>query len=226
MCRAFKLQFVWLPARVDFRLTQGLPPLDASTLIKLRYALFGNYPYHFGIILMDPAIAVLVSAGLATTGWLYTARRARMLSRKQHTVNVMLQASFNKDFQDCISHIRPFILERNLSSSLDDPVLQDAIRRVLNHYEFIAAGLRNGDFDEQLVLDSQRALILQLWNGSAEYIWALRNSRDRMSLYEHLEWLTARWDDAQPRPFKKLGEQIAGRPWQGARHRHKKSVAS
>jgi hypothetical protein len=176
---------------------------------------------------MDSSHAVLVSAALATTGWLYTARRARMLSRKQHTVNVMLQASFNKEFQECISMLRLHLLGEGLPQSLEDqPQLQDAVRRVLNHYEFIAAGLRNGDFDEQLILDSQRALILQLWNGSSGYIWTLRNSRNRMSIYEHIEWLTARWCETSQHPLKWVWEKVTGRPWQGARHKHKKSVAS
>ncbi len=75
-----------------------------------------------------------------------------------------------------------------------DPELVDAVRRVLNHYEFIAAGLRNGDFDEPLVKDTERSTIVNLYSGSKKYIWTLRNDRNRMSLYEHLEWLHARWD--------------------------------
>ena len=91
---------------------------------------------------MDTAIAALIAASLATTGWLYTARRARTLSRKQHTVTVMLQASFSKEFQDHIKNVRPYLIACTLPTKLDDKSdLRDAVQRLLNHYEFIAAGL-------------------------------------------------------------------------------------
>lgn len=47
---------------------------------------------------MQTTTAILVGAFAATIGWLYTARRARMLSRKQHTITVILNASSNERF--------------------------------------------------------------------------------------------------------------------------------
>jgi hypothetical protein len=97
---------------------------------------------------MEPTTAVLVGAGLATTGWIYTARRARALSRKQHTVNVMLQATFNKDFQAAMATIRPCMRTGQCPADILQPEqepLREAFRTVLNHFEFVAVGLRNGD---------------------------------------------------------------------------------
>ena len=42
-------------------------------------------------------VAVLLAAGLATMGWMHAASAARSLSRKQHTINVMLSASMDKN---------------------------------------------------------------------------------------------------------------------------------
>jgi hypothetical protein len=42
--------------------------------------------------------AILVGAFAATIGWLYTGRRARMLSRKQQTITVILNSSSNERF--------------------------------------------------------------------------------------------------------------------------------
>ena len=177
-------------------------------------------------MIADTAAAALFSAALATTGWLYTARRARTLSRKQHTVAVMLQASFNSEFKNIYKSMRIHIRDKTIPNPLTgDPELVDSIRRVLNHYEFIAAGLRNGDFDEQLVLDSERSTILNIYDGCSEYIWALRNDRKRMAIYEHLEWLSARWNDTSARPMKTFLEWVRQRPFQGARHNHRKTVA-
>jgi hypothetical protein len=172
---------------------------------------------------MDTATAALISASLATTGWLYAARRARVVSKKQHTVSVMLHASFNRDFQNCIKLMRPFLVAQNLPATFENQdELRESVRIVLNHYEFIAAGLRNGDFDESLMRDSERGAIIQLYAGCKNFIWALRDNRDRMSIYEHLEWLYDRWTDKVAHPIVDVWEWIIGFPIQGARHKHKK----
>jgi hypothetical protein len=114
---------------------------------------------------MEGPTAVLIGAGLATCGWLYSARRARTLSRKQHTVNVMLQASFNEDFRASIDLIAE-AMKRGKCPDLqtgDNDALNKALMLVTNHMEFIAAGLRNGDFDESLVKDSWRGQTLVLF---------------------------------------------------------------
>jgi hypothetical protein len=93
---------------------------------------------------------------------------------------------------------------------------------VLNRYEFISAGLRNGDIDERLIMDSERSAIVQLYGAAKEYIWSQRNDRSRMSLYEHLEWLHVRWTDTTPRRIGRCWEGISGRPIPGRRHSHRK----
>jgi hypothetical protein len=110
----------------------------------------------------------------------------------------------------------------NLSA---DEQLRVPLRRMLNHYEFLAAGLRNGDFDERLVKDTERSAILNLYVGCKQYIWNLRTDRDRISIYEHLEWLHARWTDPSSKPVKRLCERVMQRPFQGKRHKPNRSVA-
>jgi hypothetical protein len=174
----------------------------------------------------DTAIAALIAASLATVGWVYTARRARALSRKQHTITVMLQASFNKEFQEHIKLVAPILKGEEDHKKIEtDQELRIATRKILNHYEFIAAGLRNGDFDEQLVMDSERTAIVQLYAGCEQYIWSLRENRKRMSTYEHLEWLHARWTNSNRNNLKSCIEWLRQKPFQGNRHDHKKTVA-
>jgi hypothetical protein len=174
--------------------------------------------------MQDTAIAALIAASLATAGWVYTARRARTLSRKQHTITVLLQANFNKEIQDALSKIRPFGLGQNFPPTPDEELV-NSVRRILNYNEFLAAGLRNGDFDEQLVKDTERTKIVNIYEIFKAYIWSLRNDRNRMSLYEHLEWLHARWSDQRAHPVKRLAERIRQKPFQGSRHNHRRSVA-
>ena len=107
---------------------------------------------------MTPQTAILIGAILATVGWLYASRRTRTLSKKQHTINVILQANFSENFLLKRSNITPFLKEGNCPDDVlngENESLRGNFRDILNHYEFVSAGLRNGDFDEKLIKDSE-----------------------------------------------------------------------
>lgn len=139
--------------------------------------------------------------------------------QKQHTINVILQTNLNAKFLEERDAITPHIR----SGKFPDTVLNDknqklrnSFRAILNHYEFIAAGLRNGDFDEKLVRDSEGSTYIYLYKYCEPYIWKLRDSRKRMTIYEHLEWLTKRWDSGKPPLWQRLIERMTQRPFYGA----------
>ncbi len=172
-----------------------------------------------GKMQIEPAIAILIGAALATVGWLYTGRRARTLARKQHTINVMLQASFNREYGQSFNVMVPHLKSRKCPDFSNDQNedVRAQFRTVMNHYEFIAAGLRNGDFDERLIRDSERATLVIIFETTEKYIYALRDSRQRQSIYEHLEWLHNRWTKNQPGWFWRTIEYCRGRPMAGRR---------
>ena len=166
-----------------------------------------------------PQDAVLIGTGAATVGLLYTARRARTLSRKQHTVNAMLQANLNVQFRDN---------QRMVAEALalgpcpdlrlnEHEQLRAAFQFVANHFEFLAAGLRNGDFDEVMVRDSHRGSIVNLFEKSQDFIYKLRDARSRQTLYEHLEWLHRRWQVKPPSHVQLFFEWCVGHPFGGRR---------
>jgi hypothetical protein len=107
-------------------------------------------------------------------------------------------------------------ISKDLKDAEDDTD-RNALRRVLNHYEFIATGLRNGDFDERLVRDSERAAILTLFEKSQDFIWNLRDARRRITIYENIEWLYSRWEKSPPSHMQQCAEWIVGRPFPGRR---------
>lgn len=166
---------------------------------------------------MQPETAILTGASFATVGWVYTARRQRTLARKQHTITVILQANFNADFRSAMMIMAtaqatpcPCDLAKNIE-------LKEAFQLIMNHYEFIAAGLRNGDFDERLIRDSQRATMLTIYEWGKDFIWGLRTSRRRQSIYEHLEWLHKRWETKPPKWYQRFIEYCRGKPISGRR---------
>lgn len=170
---------------------------------------------------MATETAILIGAALATLGWLHTGRRQRLLARKQHTINIMLQASFNKEFREALAEIAPYIKEGKCPDLFEDQneSLRKSMKMALNHYEFVAAGIRGGDIDEKLLKDSERGTIVTLSKTCEKFIYGLRSSRHRQSVYEHLEWLQARWEGPPTRGWQRIIETFRARPFEGERAR-------
>jgi len=130
----------------------------------------------------------------------------------------MLQASFNDGFRAAEQAIFPLVSQgKPIDISIATCPEREHFKTVLNHYEFIAQGIRNGDIDEQMVIDSLRSSILTLYERVEEGVFKLRTNRRRQTLYEHLEWLHCRWEVRRPGFIKRLFEGLMGRPFGGQR---------
>jgi len=118
-----------------------------------------------------------------------------------------------------LNKLGPYLRDKTLPELEKDEhkELREAVRMIGNHYEFMAAGVRNGDFDERLLKDSERGTIVMLFLGLHDYMWRLRNSRQRMAIYEHLEWLHNRWETKPPGRVRRISEWCVGRPFSGKR---------
>jgi hypothetical protein len=165
-------------------------------------------------------LGILFAALLATVGWLYAARRQRVLSRKQHTFNALLQASFNKDFQEAQNAVRPHTRSGALPdlNEANNQKLKEQVGFLLNHYEFLAAGIRNGDIAEELLKDSERGTILRLYETAQPFIGAVRDNRKRRATFEHIEWLYDRWHAMPPPWWHSVAEMLRARPFYHAKN--------
>lgn len=162
--------------------------------------------------------AIMVSAILATVGWLYAARRSRALSKKQQTINIILNANLNELFLSKRAKIAPYLIAGTIKETVldqEDRELRSVLRDILNHYEFVAAGLRNGDFDEKLIKDSEKSTYTFLFKACERYIYTLRYDRERRAIYEHLEWVYIRWEKKPPNLIIRFLEIIRGKPFFG-----------
>lgn len=159
-------------------------------------------------------VAVVIGVICATTGWIYTARRSRSLFRKQHTFNALLQASFNEKFQECAKMVRPHIRGKGFPDlfAKENEKLHDAVIVLLNHYEFVAAGIRNGDIAERLFKDSECSSVTRLFSASTQLIAHLREERKNRAIFEHLDWVYDRWEERPPSLPQKIIEWAVARP--------------
>lgn len=168
----------------------------------------------FGWLWQLPSVVgIVVGAALATVGWLYTARRQRSLMRKQLTFNALLNVSFNKDYQEALGEVGKYAqqgLPPDINSNHHE--LRFKVKYLLNHYEFLAAGIRNGDIAEVLLQFSEKGTVIRLVEISEEVIKASRDTR-RKSTYEHIEWLYERWRHERRPWWERSVEWCRGRPF-------------
>lgn len=165
---------------------------------------------------VETSAAIILSIIFATLGWLYTARRQRSSMRKQHTFNALLTASANKDYQHSLDAIRNYINSGSLPDlhAAENESIRVAVVYLLNHYEFLAAGIRNGDISERLLRDSERGTVVRLFEAAERcgFVQSVRDNRKRRSIFEHIEWLYERWEHKPISFMQRCIKVLHGRP--------------
>lgn len=150
----------------------------------------------------------------AIIGWLFAAWVQVRNSVKQHTVNTMLGSRLSTAFQQRIADFRSKYPLLPTPSSIKDGdwnipdnfLALEGARYLLNYYEFIAVGIREGDFDELLMEECWWGIVTtlhRLTNNLIEF------SREKQpdgtyldpTAYENFLWLSNRWK----RPKRKQG---------------------
>lgn len=78
---------------------------------------------------------------------------------------------------------------------IDNKEKNQAILDILNNYEFMAAGIKEQAFDEEIFKRMKCSLIVQDWDVLEVYIRALRKKSGRPKLFVEFEWLAEKWKD-------------------------------
>lgn len=74
------------------------------------------------------------------------------------------------------------------------------IRTVLNNYEFIAAGIKEGAFDEEIYKRMKRSILIRDWDALAAYVAEIRRRTGREKIYIEFQWLAERWKKSEIKP--------------------------
>ncbi len=78
---------------------------------------------------------------------------------------------------------------------LENEEANHAILDILNNYEFMASGIREEAFDEDIYRRMKQSLIISDWNMLNVYIYALRKRENRPKLFCEFEWLAKKWEE-------------------------------
>jgi hypothetical protein len=154
--------------------------------------------------------AFLLSAVAASIALFYNARQVHLLrtqtetserqAKSRATVDVVLHEKSDNEFT---AARKKFAELRESGKSLTQyacakaPEFQEensSIMKILNQYEFMAAGIRTGAFDEEIYKRMKRGLLIRDWKSLKAYVEELKNQYGRSELYVEFQWLAERWD--------------------------------
>lgn len=140
----------------------------------------------------------------------YNARQVKLLreqnsatekqGRSRATVDVVLHEKSDETYKEARKQYAR--LRENSQTSLttyacgngdDHQEEKSSILHVLNNYEFMAAGIRCGAFDEEIYKRMKRSLLVRDWDALAPFVHELRARQKRPALFVEMEWLAERW---------------------------------
>lgn len=91
--------------------------------------------------------------------------------------------------------------EKNLAKHLENKASEEykAILLILNTYEFVSSGIRDGAFNESTYKRIRYSTLVKDWEALCAFVFEFRRVHGRSSLFQDFQWLADRW---QKHPLK------------------------
>lgn len=114
------------------------------------------------------AIGIIIAAGTAIIGWLFTSQVSTVNAIKANTIQILMQSRFSEEYQLNLCKtidIHVEVTNRGLKSL---PLAEfqtlkqskkNSIQYMLNYFEFLSIGIRCGELDEELLRKSLKIII-------------------------------------------------------------------
>lgn len=144
--------------------------------------------------------ALVALAGLMVHAWI-----AVRNSRKQHTMDVLLQTRLNPQFSKHAGKIqKTFPGQMEIASEIlnqeDNKEVKESVAWILDYYEFVSTGIIHGDLDERLMRDCICTQFCIFCYRVGEVIKAERHEDElgnpsvaRKRVFKSVVWLQKRW---------------------------------
>lgn len=159
-------------------------------------------------------VVASIAAAITLLTFFYNARLQRRQSREQHTIKILFDTRLSPEFRDWLDRRKDYFPETEVvphevylaylrpKGTIDAEALRrrkcaEAIRSLLNYYEFIALGVKRRDLDEAMLRGSIRGIMCNLVGDCREIIDGERrravDQRGNSQLLANLVWLYRRW---------------------------------
>lgn len=146
-------------------------------------------------------LAILITAIAALITIWYNGN----IAKKRATIDLVLHQrsdgkltrSRNKirELSDLNQSLSQYACEGHIGSNETKAILE-----VLNHYEFIAAGIAEKAFHEPIYKRMQYGVLVRDWNQTKAFIFELRKVRSHHTLFQEFQCLGEKWVE---KPLKK-----------------------
>lgn len=142
---------------------------------------------------------------------------AKSTARKKQTADLLFGSRADKELgegykclqklhNDSGSNIRSLAKKSRKNS-----VEANQIRYILNHWERIAVGLRQGIYDEKMLREANWNTVTRMYFQAQAYIDAVREIEKKDTYYQCLEALAKRWES---KPLPSFRKRKGFWPWQ------------
>jgi Domain of unknown function (DUF4760) len=138
-------------------------------------------------------------------------RSSRAIERRKAAAEVIFSTRKDSDLLSSLhkisvihfSSINIATFAKNDKNGTDDA---QSIRYALNHYEYIAVGIDQGIYDEDIFKHSHYSTVLKLYEHTKSYIAERRRIIGRQTTYQEFECLACRWKEnpLKHKPIKSI----------------------
>jgi hypothetical protein len=138
---------------------------------------------------------------VGAAGTFFAIRKGSKDARRRATIDLVMHHQKDGDLNAAKKLVLG--LQRNgtpLGAHPSGTAEYQAILDVLNAYEFVASGIRQGAFDEHVYKRVFCTMLTRDWKALAGFVQEIRNRVNHPTLFQDFEELAARWDR---KPLKK-----------------------
>lgn len=211
MTERLSLKYMLLAIAVVLALTVAL--------LAVFTGIYAAWIWFFGISLREfngtlPNIYVAI-IGIAVTvvTIVETARTSRRNQRKKDTINILFESRLTPYHQSLQQKMQVhFPLGETVSlddfkklgksKKPDEKEAADAVVQALNYHEYIAAGIRKGNLDEEMLRETVRGVVCRQVFERRNVIRYYRVEKDNEKTFEHLVAIYWQWvDKGKPEEF-------------------------
>ena len=133
---------------------------------------------------------ILLSAIMATCGWMWSGHINRRLNRKTQALSVLMFIR-NEQVNEWKTNAYEYIRLKSEKKTANIP--HEDVEKLLGVYEFVAISVMSGSADEDMIKESQKYVFLRLYQGLRDYIE--ERQKDHPSIYCHLVHYATEWND-------------------------------
>lgn len=123
--------------------------------------------------------------------------RNHVINSRRATVDLVMQQMYNPALIAANKTVNTLLEAKRIiefaADDKKDTSERAAILKVINNYEFISCAIREGAFNRKLFQRMRHSQTVRDWEAFKSFIYDIRQSTGRKTLFQDFEWLAAKF---------------------------------